>query len=126
MKSLKKVLVLSLGLTFFILINIPFCYSQTTDLPKTEIPFNWTYHISKANIDEDKVPQYKLPDVLMTQDGEVVTDSLIWIQKRRPEILELFRKEIYGRAPERRGDIKFVVNKIVPDALSGRATIKEV
>jgi len=56
---------------------------------------------SRANVlyREDKVPPYTLPDPLLTADGAKVTDPETWRTKRRPEILELFRTHMYGRAP---------------------------
>ena len=52
-----------------------------------------------ANSDEAKVPAYTLPDALTLQNGQKVTDATTWWQKRRPEIVEQFDKEIYGRVP---------------------------
>ena len=42
----------------------------------------------------------KLPELLICEDGTVVNDKNTWINKRRPEILEMFRKEEYGRMPD--------------------------
>jgi len=52
-----------------------------------------------ANADESKVPPYTLPDALILRNGEKVNDVNTWWQKRRPEIVEDFDKEIYGRMP---------------------------
>lgn len=49
------------------------------------------------NYDEEKVPEFELPDPLVTQDGTPVKDARTWESKRRPEILELFREHVYGR-----------------------------
>jgi hypothetical protein len=68
-----------------------------------------------------------LPDPLELANGEKVTTAGQWQQARRPEILELFRREVYGRAPlERPSDLKFEVTSITPDALNGLATKKIV
>ena len=48
---------------------------------------------------EEQVPAYSLPDPLTMNDDLRVTDAVTWAQKRRPEILELFRRHVYGRAP---------------------------
>ena len=54
-----------------------------------------------ANTDESKVsPNITLPDPLILNNGEKVTDAETWWKIRRPEIVELFDKEIYGRVPE--------------------------
>jgi len=52
------------------------------------------------NFDEDKVPEYTLPDPLVMNDGTPVTTVEQWNNIRRGELLELFRREIYGRAPQ--------------------------
>jgi hypothetical protein len=52
-----------------------------------------------ANYDESKVKAYTLPDPLLFKDGTRVTTAEQWWNKRRPEIVEEFDREIYGRVP---------------------------
>ena len=52
----------------------------------------------KANYDEDKIPNFQLPDPLLFSDGSIVTKT-DW-PKRREEILELFKEHVYGAMPE--------------------------
>jgi len=52
-----------------------------------------------ANVDEAKVPAYALPDPLVLKNGKKVTAAADWWEIRRPEILEDFDREVYGRAP---------------------------
>lgn len=78
------------------------------------------------NYDEAKVPKYTLPDPLVMSDGTRVIDAKMWQEKRRPEILELFRTHVYGRSPGRPENLKFVVRSVEPKALDGLATRKEV
>ena len=53
-----------------------------------------------ANYDESKANPYpKLPDSLVLKNGKKVTSAQIWWQQRRPEIVEAFDREIYGRVP---------------------------
>ena len=53
-----------------------------------------------ANSDESKATQYtSLPDPLVLNNGAKVTDAETWWSKRRPEIVEYFDREIYGRVP---------------------------
>ncbi len=53
-----------------------------------------------ANYDESKAnPFPNLPDALILKNGQKVTTSKMWWDKRRPEIVEDFDREIYGRVP---------------------------
>jgi len=82
---------------------------------------------SEINYREDKVPKYTLPDPLLTRDGARVTTAQMWRTKRRPEVLELFRTHVYGRAPiGRPKDMTFEVFDIDRKALDGSATRKQV
>ena len=54
-----------------------------------------------ANYDESKANPYpKLPDPLRLKNGERVTSPKRWWNQRRPEILEDFDREVYGRVPK--------------------------
>jgi (4-O-methyl)-D-glucuronate---lignin esterase len=53
-----------------------------------------------ANVDESKVPAYSLPDPLVLKDGKPVKDAKTWWSRRRPEIVEEFDREVYGRVPK--------------------------
>ena len=53
-----------------------------------------------ANYDESKANPYpKLPDPLVLKNGKKVTTAKMWWDQRRPEIVEDFDHEIYGRVP---------------------------
>jgi hypothetical protein len=53
-----------------------------------------------ANVDESKVSPYTLPDPLTLNNGRKVTTAEIWWNQRRPEIVEDFDREVYGRVPK--------------------------
>ncbi len=54
-----------------------------------------------ANYDESKANPYpNLPDALQLKNGKKVTTAKTWWNKRRPEIVEDFDREIYGRLPK--------------------------
>jgi hypothetical protein len=54
-----------------------------------------------ANYDEALAnPFPDLPDVLTLQNGRKVTTARDWQAKRRPEIVELFEREVVGRVPK--------------------------
>jgi hypothetical protein len=75
---------------------------------------------------EQKVPDYTLPDLLTSADGTRVTSARTWKASRRAEILELFRKHVYGRSPGRPDKQTFEVIEVDANALDGRATLKRV
>jgi len=54
-----------------------------------------------VNYDEAKVGNYTLVDPLKLNDGKPVRDAKTWLVKRRPEIVEMFETQQYGRAPGR-------------------------
>ncbi|HET9941905.1 MAG TPA: acetylxylan esterase, partial [Terriglobia bacterium] len=53
-----------------------------------------TYNEANAN------PYPKLPDPLTLKNGQRVTSKETWVKQRRPEILEDFEREVYGRTPK--------------------------
>ena len=77
------------------------------------------------NYDESKVGTYTLPDPLVFQDGKPVTNAGDW-QKRRLEILELFRDDVYGHSPAAPRSVRYKVFDEDAHALGGRATRKQV
>jgi hypothetical protein len=79
-----------------------------------------------ANYDEAKVPNYTLPDPLVLQSGAPVRNAETWIKKRRPEILELFRSQVYGLSPGRPAGMTFELASVDKQALAGKAIRKEV
>lgn len=85
-----------------------------------------TAALSQENRDEAKVPKYTLPDPLVCLDGSRVKDADTWRTKRRPEIMALFEREVYGRSPGRIDGLTFERRSVVHDALGGKATRKEV
>jgi hypothetical protein len=54
-----------------------------------------------ANYDEALAnPCPELPDALITNAGRPVKDAKMWWETRRPEIVEDFEREVYGRLPK--------------------------
>jgi hypothetical protein len=82
-----------------------------------------------ANYDESKAdPNPTLPEPLKLANGNGVATADIWWSKRRPEIAEVFDREIYGRVPknapevtwelvstskEMNGDIPVITKKLI-------------
>ena len=98
-------------------------------LPRTDANGNplrraHTGHVS--NYDEAKVGDYTLPDPLVLENGQRVTDPGTWFKQRRPEILRLYEAEIYGRVPERPPKVRWELAETDTNALGGAAVRKEV
>ncbi|MGV3762033.1 alpha/beta hydrolase family protein [Parapedobacter sp.] len=79
------------------------------------------------NYDESKVPDYVLPELLVTSDGKAITSARQWEKLRRPELLELFASQMYGRTPDDSGiSVRYELLAENPAGLGGKATIKQV
>src|ERR1039458_10719738 len=79
-----------------------------------------------TNYDEAKVPKYTLPDPLAMRNGERVRDAKAWTNRRRPEILEMYRSEVFGRSPAKPAKLDFEVASVDKAALGGKAVRKQV
>ena len=67
-----------------------------------------------ANYDESKANPYPtLPDPLVFKNGKKVKTAKDWWSKRRPEIVEDFDREIYGRVPKVAPAVKWEVTETV-------------
>jgi hypothetical protein len=63
-----------------------------------------------ANYDEAKANPYpNLPDPLVLSSGKRVKSATTWWRKRRPELVELFDREIYGRVPRETPRVRWEV-----------------
>ncbi|MGE4587677.1 MAG: hypothetical protein AB7D05_10085, partial [Mangrovibacterium sp.] len=77
--------------------------------------------------DETNVPEYMLPDPLVMLNGVKVTNIGVWGKKRRPEILGLFEKYMYGYTMKGRPEeMSFKMDSIISGAMNGEAGIKLV
>ncbi len=57
-----------------------------------------TGHVS--NYDESKAGTYTLPDPLKTASGKAVKDAAAWTKERRPELIRIYERDIWGRIPD--------------------------
>jgi hypothetical protein len=71
-----------------------------------------------ANYDEAKANPYpNLPDPLVMNNGNPVTAAKQWWNKRRPEIVEDFDREIYGRVPANTPKVNWEVISIIHEKI---------
>lgn len=82
--------------------------------------------IRPISYEETKVPPYKLPDLLLCEDGTKVRSIKQWEEKRRPELLYLFSEYMYGKTPCVNEDIKWIVLRTQENALGGKAIRRDV
>jgi len=65
-----------------------------------------------ANYDEAKANPYpNLPEPLVLKNGQRVTTAQMWWEQRRPEIVEDFDREVYGRVPKDTPKVKWEVTE---------------
>lgn len=79
-----------------------------------------------ANYDEEKANPYPyLPDPLYSSNGKRVKNTNDWWDKRRPEIVEDFDREVYGRVPRGMPSVKWEVAKTTEDVVGEIPVIKK-
>jgi hypothetical protein len=78
-------------------------------------PVNWDE--SKAN------PWPKLPDPLVLNDGKRVTSAAVWWSTRRPQLVEIFNREIVGRVPAHTPAVNWEVASTTQGSEGGVATV---
>ncbi len=61
-------------------------------------------------------------DPLIANDGSRIATPELWWKKRRPELMETFTREMYGRSPGRPEKMTFEIFDREPNALGGKAT----
>ncbi len=106
-----------------------------TDLSAYEKKFPWkppqtlieslSAKRTDTNYDEAKVPPYVLPDLFASAGGRIATPAE-WEQRRRGELLDLFRREVYGVAPPKPDTLAFRIIETDAKAMDGKATLKRV
>ena len=77
-----------------------------------------------ANYDEAKANPYpNWPDVLTSKRGEKVATAQAWWQQRRPEIVEDFEREVYGRVPKEVPKVAWTVAETVETTVGGQPVV---
>jgi (4-O-methyl)-D-glucuronate---lignin esterase len=93
---------------------------QVADKPDGKvagIPVNYT---------EAKVGSYTLPDPLKLNNGQIVKDAKMWNELRRPELLDYYRSQIYGRVPATAPKVFWQVVSNDDHALGGIAVMQKL
>ena len=77
-----------------------------------------------ANYDPEKANPYPdWPELLKRKDGGAVATADEWWQRRRPEIVEDFEREVYGRVPANVPKVSWKVTEILGTAVGGQPVV---
>ena len=82
--------------------------------------------LKEVNYDESKIPVYTLPELLIASKGVKILSSKDWEKIRRPELLELFTSQVFGRVPTTPFQKSITVVKEDKNAMNGLSTLKLV
>ncbi len=75
---------------------------------------------NSANYDEAKANPYPdLPDVLKLKNGKPVKTAKAWWKQRRPEIVEDFEREVYGRIPKNVPKVAWTIAETLDTVIGG-------
>jgi len=78
------------------------------------------------NADPRGIKPYTLPDPLVMKDGRKVETAQQWYKERRPELLEMFETEMFGKAPGKYDNTSYEVLEEDRHALEGKAIRKQL
>jgi hypothetical protein len=77
-----------------------------------------------ANYDPAKANPYPdLPDPLVLKNGKKVTTPEMWWKQRRPEIVEDFEREVYGRVPKNVPKVRWSIVTQANDRVVGNLPV---
>lgn len=119
------------------------------DLPSAPPPVNWTTaqdhqdmlrqlgitrlrpgpsgqpgRTNSANYDPETAnPFPNLPELLTLKNGQRVTTAEAWWQKRRPEIVEDFEREVFGRVPKDTPKVAWTITTQALDRVVGELPV---
>ncbi len=92
----------------------------------TFIHNSFAQFVFQPNYDENKVPQFVLPNVLETFNGKEVKTVKEWEDERRPELLDFFTQNVYGEIPGKLAITSFEIVEQSNDAIEGKAKRKQI
>jgi hypothetical protein len=79
-----------------------------------------------SNYDEAKADPFSVPDALVLKNGQPVKDADAWWKQRRPEILDDFYAEVYGRIPANTPRITWEVTTTETGAVKTRTIVGHI
>lgn len=82
--------------------------------------------VFEPNYDENKVPNFVLPNPLETFNGREVKTIKLWEDERRPELLDFFTHNMFGKVPSELAITSFNIVEQSDDAINGKAKRKQI
>lgn len=83
---------------------------------------SWSQNTNNEKLNTD----LKLPDLLISNKGQAIKTTEDWQKIRRPEILKLFEKYVYGKFPKANIKTSFILSKTDSHALKEKAIQKNI
>lgn len=80
----------------------------------------------RINLDQTKIPPFTLPDPLRRLNGKPITSARTWRNERRPELVDLLERSLFGRIPKGKVSMRVVERRRNASALGGRALRREM
>ncbi len=81
----------------------------------------------KVNYDENAIKPYALPDLLKLENGKAVKSVDDWEKKRRPELVNIYTDQVFGKVPSRVSD-EFEIEVLEEDqnAMDGKVVRRQI
>ncbi len=80
----------------------------------------------QPNYDENKVPDFEIPDPLISFDQKRITNTREWEKIRRPELMEFFSSNVYGKSPGEKLDASYRIVEHSEEAFNEKVNRKQV
>lgn len=82
--------------------------------------------VPEVNYDEDKIPEYQLPEALISFNGRKIKKATQWEKIRRPELVKLFSQEVYGFVPREIAKPEVIIYEDHATAFQCKAVRKQI
>lgn len=94
--------------------------------PRNEVIDGRSERRPEHNFHESRVPDYTLPDSLVSESGQAIASARDWKAIRRPELLQKFRENVYGIRPSTEYKIGYEEIGRKDNAFGIGATVRQI
>ncbi len=88
--------------------------------------FPWQLYNQEVIQEENKVPSYTLPDILKDSEGRSVVTADEWEKLIRPETLETFETQVYGKIPNQGINVSHKEELLDAKTLAELGSLREI